>query len=361
VCHGERSVAISRVYPVDRHALRARDDKQAFRGTLMSLKQLSDSELINLTEKARTLTRQRFGRTIQLYAPLYLSNECVDTCLYCGFSRENKILRKTLTPEEVFEEAKILTKKGFQHILFVAGEHPIHVSPDYLEKVIQKIKPLVSSLSIEVAPLEESSYRQLIAQGLDGVVIYQETYDPEIYQGVHKAGPKKYFEKRKKSPEEAARAGIRQLGMGILLGLSDWRQEAQNLIEHVREMKKKYWQTEITISLPRLRPCASNYQPLHPISDRDFVQLIAALRVALPDVGIVLSTRESPALRDQLIGLGVTRMSAGSSTEPGGYGHPEENLKQFEIEDTRSATTVATVIQQKGFEPIWKDWERTST
>jgi 2-iminoacetate synthase len=311
-----------------------------------------------LLEKARRATLQRFGRTVQIYAPVYLSNECVDTCLYCGFSRTNRIPRRTLTVGEVVAETRHLADQGFRHILYVAGEHPVHVSPDYLGEVLTAVRPLLASVSIEVAPFGQEVYERLKASGLDGVVIYQETYDRSRYDEVHIAGPKKDFQKRLALLEDAARAGIRQLGMGFLLGLSDWREDAAALVHHVRSIKKSYWQCEIAISLPRLRPCESDYDPPHPVSDRDFLQLVAALRLALPDVGIVLSTRESPELRDRLIGLGVTRMSAGSRTEPGGYLHPEESLKQFETEDHRSAAEVAAAIQNKGYEPVWKDWER---
>ncbi len=318
---------------------------------------LDDTQLDLLIHQARMLTRQRFGKVIQLYAPLYLSNECVDTCSYCGFSFPNRIPRKTLAVEEVEDEAKFLSAQGFRHLLLVSGEHPAHVPPDYLDSVIRRLKPLFSSLSIEVAPFPEEVYRSLIEAGLDGIVVYQETYDPERYASVHLAGPKKNFARRLQVAEEAARAGIRQLGMGILLGLADWRRDAIALVSHLEELRRKYWGTEFTISLPRLRPCASDYDPPHPVPDRDFIQLIAALRLALPDVGIVLSTRESPSLRDLLIGLGVTRMSAGSKTEPGGYLHPEENLKQFEIEDRRSVADVTDAIKRRGYEPVWKDWE----
>ncbi len=322
------------------------------------LNPLSDHDLQDLILKARTLTRQRFGRVIQLYAPLYLSNECIDTCTYCGFSRTNPITRKTLAIDQVGEEVDYLIAQSFKHILLVAGEHPTHVSPDYLGEIVTKLKPKLASLAIEVSPFGEEVYRQLINAGLDGIVIYQETYHRERYADVHLAGPKKNYDRRIQAPEEALKAGIRQLGMGILLGLSDWREEVVQLVSHIEQLRKKYWQTEITISLPRLRPCASDYRPPCPVSDKDFVQIIAALRLALPDIGIVLSTRESPDLRDSLIGLGVTRMSAGSKTEPGGYLHPEEELKQFEIEDHRSVKEVRTAITQKGYEPVWKDWEK---
>lgn len=306
-------------------------------------------------ERARRLTLQRFGRTIQLFAPVYLSNECVDTCTYCGFSLANKIARKTLSGEEAEKETDHLISQGFRHVLYVSGEHPIHVSPNYLESVLRRVRPKLASIAIETAPFQESVYRGLINAGLDSVVIYQETYDQKHYGETHLAGPKRDYEKRLAAPEEAAKAGIRQLGMGILLGLSDWRADAEALIEHVKRLQRRYWRTEFTVSLPRLRPCASEFSPSYPLSDREFVRLIAMIRLALPEVGIVLSTREAPELRDELIGLGVTRMSAGSRTEPGGYLHPEEGLKQFETDDHRTPAEIASVIRQKGFEPVWKD------
>lgn len=318
---------------------------------------MDDAAHASLLAQAQRATLQRFGRTVQIFAPVYLSNECVDTCLYCGFSRTNKIPRRTLSPEEVVAETRHLISQDFRHVLYVAGEHPVHVSPDYLETVLRAVRPLLASVAIEVAPFREDVYRRLADIGLDGVVLYQETYDRNRYAQVHVAGPKRDFDKRLAHLEDAARAGIRHLGMGILLGLSDWREDASALVRHVRGIQKKFWQCEISVSLPRLRPCESDYDPPHPVSDRDFLQLIAALRLALPDVGLVLSTREAPALRDRLIGLGVTRMSAGSRTEPGGYLHPEESLKQFETEDRRTPAEVAKAIANKGYEAVWKDWE----
>lgn len=321
---------------------------------------VDDSSLESLLKRAREATGQRFGRVMQLYAPLYLSNECVDTCTYCGFSLMNKIRRRTLTVDETVQETEFLIAQGFRHVLYVSGEHPAHVTPDYLAEVIGRVRPRLASVSIEVAPFHEAVYRRLIDAGLDGVVLYQETYDTKRYEEFHLAGPKKSYTRRLSLPEEAARAGIRQLGMGILLGLGDWRRDATALVDHIQRLRKRYWQTEFTVSLPRLRPCAADFQPPHPVSDRDFIQLIAALRLTLPEVGIVLSTREAPSLRDTLIGVGVTRMSAGSRTEPGGYMHPERSLKQFEIEDLRPPSEVARMITERGYEPVWKDWERFS-
>ncbi|MBI2083532.1 MAG: 2-iminoacetate synthase ThiH [Deltaproteobacteria bacterium] len=310
-----------------------------------------------ILEQAGRLTRQRFGRTIQLYAPLYLSNECIDICRYCGFSLENKITRKTLSVDDTVREAEHLLNQGFKHLLLVSGEHPRIVSPKYLKEIANHLKPKLASLSIEVAPFVEDDYRELVQAGVDGVVIYQETYDQKRYQEVHLAGPKKSFERRLQAPENAARAGVRRIGMGILVGLSDWQEDLARLIQHIRDMKKKYWQTEFTISLPRLRPCASDYEAPSPVSNEKYLQMICLVRLALPDVGIVLSTRESSEFRDQLISVGVTHMSAGSRTEPGGYLNPKEAEEQFRIEDKRTADEVAAAISSRGYEPVWKDWE----
>lgn len=310
----------------------------------------------SLYEKSHRLTIQRFGRTIQMYAPLYLSNECIDTCSYCGFSRPNKILRQTLTVEAVKQEAQFLISQGFRHILLVSGEHPKKVPLEYLSEIAKELKPKLALLSIEVAPFEEAAYRKLAESGIDGVVLYQETYDREIYKKVHLGGPKKDYDNRLRFVEGACRAGIRFVGLGVLLGLAPWHEEIPKLIAHTRELMKKYWQTQFTISLPRLKPCASGFIATHPVSDEEFAEIIATLRLALPEVGLVLSTREKPSLRDNLLNIGITQMSAGSKTEPGGYLHPDEAGKQFELEDHRSPTEVAAAIVKAGYEPVWKDW-----
>lgn len=310
----------------------------------------------DLKLKAHQLTVQRFGRVIQMYAPLYLSNECVDTCLYCGFSRHNTIARKTLSVEEVLAEATVLIGHGFQHLLLVAGEHPQKVSVEYLCEIARRLRPAIASLSLEVAPFEEADYRQLIAAGVDGVVIYQETYDEKIYREVHVGGPKKDFHRRLASAEAACRALIQKMGLGILLGLAPWQEELPRLIAHAQGLMKKYWRTEFQISLPRLKNCASGFQAPHPVADEELSEMICRLRVALPEVGLVLSTREPPELRDRLLTLGITQMSAGSRTEPGGYLQPDAAGKQFELADHRTPAEVSAAIRKQNYEPVWKDW-----
>ncbi|HVH07023.1 MAG TPA: radical SAM protein, partial [Myxococcota bacterium] len=285
---------------------------------------------------AHRATAERFGKTILLYAPLYLSNECISTCVYCGFSRENAVARRTLTLDETLAEARTLAARGFHHLLLVTGEHPKAASLGSLCEAVAALRAAgVASVSVEIAPLDVGGYRALALAGTDGLVVYQETYDRETYGRVHLGGPKRDYDWR----------------------LADWRAEAIALFAHARFLLRDAWRCALTVSLPRLRPAAGDYAPAHPVSDRDLVQLLVALRLALPDVGIAISTRESPTLRDRLVPLGVTQMSAGSRTEPGGYSHPREAEPQFEVEDTRTPEEVAAAIARLGYDPVWKDWE----
>ncbi len=315
------------------------------------------ARLEELARRSHGTTLRRFGRTMQLYAPLYVSNECVETCTYCSFARPNDIERRTLPVEAVLAEAKILAARGFRHLLLVSGEHPRHVSPAYVAEILRGLAPEFPSLSVEVQPQTEEVYRAWVEAGCDGLVVYQETYDPEAYARVHLAGKKKDPHWRLETPDRGARAGMRKLGIGALLGLADWRLEAVHLAAHARYLMRRHWRTSVSISLPRLRPAAFSIAPPHPVSDRDLVRLVCAFRVFLPDVGISLSTRESPELRDHLVPLGVTQMSAGSRTEPGGYSAPETAEKQFEIEDARPVEQVVRAVREKGYDPVWKDWE----
>jgi 2-iminoacetate synthase len=339
----------------------------------------TDAQLGALARDSAALTRQHFGRTIRLFAPLYLSNECINNCAYCGFSRDNAILRVTLDVAAVIEEARHLAGKGFRNILLVAGEHPKFVSNGYLERCVRALVPEIPSIALEVAPMETPDYATLVSAGAEGLVVYQETYDREVYAAMHTAGPKKDFDWRLACPERAYGAGFRRIGVGALLGLADWRAEARALAAHLEHLLRTCWRAQFTVSLPRLQPCAGEFTPPHPVTDREFIQLICALRACFPQVGIVLSTREPAALRDALMPLGITMMSAGSHTEPGGYtgqGRADLHLTvrgktlapadsdaegatgQFEISDTRTAAEVAAVIRAQGFEPVWKDWDR---
>jgi 2-iminoacetate synthase len=315
--------------------------------------------LEDLAQAAHDTTVRRFGRTIHLFAPLYLSNECVSSCTYCGFAAENEIARRTLSPDEVLAEAQELTSRGFRHLLLVAGEHARIVSKDYLVECARVLAPYVPSLSVEVQVWDVETYRRLVEAGCDGLVVYQETYDRGTYGAVHLKGKKRNYDWRLAAPDRGAQAGMRRLGIGALLGLhDDWRTEALSLAAHARALVLRWWRCEVSVSLPRLRPAAGGYEPADPVGDRDFVQLLCALRLLLPDLGISLSTREPPELRDALLRLGVTHLSAGSHTEPGGYASPSDAEPQFEISDTRSPAEMAAVLRAAGYDPVWKDWER---
>lgn len=346
--------------------------------------------LEELARRAQALTRQRFGRVIRLFAPLYLSNECINNCRYCGFSRDNPILRVTLSVDEVRREARALKEQGFRNILLVAGEHPRFISEGYLRDCIAALHTEVPSISLEVGPMATEEYRPLVAAGAEGLVVYQETYDRALYADLHTSGPKRNFEWRLETPERAYTAGFRRLGIGALYGLADWRREAICLAAHAQYLLRHCWMSQLTISIPRLRPCAGQFQPLTHLSDREMVQLVCAYRLLFPDVGLVLSTREPAALRDGLIPLGITLISAGSHTEPGGYtgagreklhrtergrivelgasewaangnGGAPEATGQFNIADERSPNEVAERIRRLGYEPVWKDWDAALT
>ena len=324
------------------------------------LEPVAHDELEELAQRAHRLTLHHFGRTIRFFAPMYVSNECVTTCTYCGFAATNTdIVRRTLSPAEAVDEARLLLSRGFRHLLLVSGEHLRIVNRDYLCSVIEALAPDVPSISIETQVWDTPTYGRLAAAGCEGVVVYQETYDRSTYDAVHVKGKKRNFGWRLEAPERAAAAGMRRLGIGVLLGLApDWRADVVALVEHARRLQKVAWRCELTVSVPRLRPCAGGIESRAVLSDRDFVQLIAVLRLALPEVGLVLSTRESPRLRDHLMRVGVTHMSAGSQTEPGGYLHPGDAEPQFEVEDHRSPVEVAAAVRRQGYEVVWKDWQR---
>ena len=312
--------------------------------------------LEQLAQQAREVTLQRFGRAVRLFAPLYVSNACLSSCTYCGFSKELAVVRRTLTVSEVLAEAESLAAQGFRHVLLVSGEHRVEVSRDYLVACVEALKPIFPSISVETQTWSDDTYAALVDAGLEGVVHYQETYDRDRYAAVHRAGWKRDYDRRLSSTERAAEAGVRRLGIGALLGLAeDWRADVRAVAEHAVWLQRTYWRTEVTVSLPRIKPSASGFQPAVPVSDAEYVQAMSALRLVAPEVGIVLSTREPAALRDGLVKIAVTTMSAGSSTEPGGYLQPGQAQEQFAISDERTPAAVAAMLDAAGYEPVWKD------
>ncbi|MBT0663368.1 2-iminoacetate synthase ThiH [Geobacter pelophilus] len=308
--------------------------------------------------KAHKVTRQRFGNNILLYAPLYLSNLCTNGCLYCGFNAANKVARQTLTFDEVEREARVLHERGFRHILLVTGEAPKAVDNEYLAEAAQRIRHLFSSIAIEVYPMDEAGYSRMVEAGVDGLTIYQETYDQKLYAEMHPFGRKRDYAFRLLAPERGGAAGLRRIGIGALLGLGHFRVEGFYTGLHALYLSRHFWRSHLSVSFPRMRPAEGGFSPLNPVSDREFVQLICALRLLLPDAGLVMSTRESATLRDNLLPLGITQMSAGSCTSPGGYAGEEESTRQFNIDDDRTAEEVEQMIRSKGYEAVWKDWDR---
>jgi len=310
-----------------------------------------------MAQLAHQLTIQRFGRTIRLYAPLYLSNHCTNSCRYCGFNKDNKFQRTRLTIAQALQEAEVIASEGFRDILLVSGEDRKFVTVDYLIELAKKLRGKFSSISVEIYPMSTAEYARLFDAGIDGVTLYQETYNRQAYSYYHPAGPKSDFENRLYAPDRIASSGMRQVGLGALLGLTNWRIETLALAEHAHFLIKRYWQSHISFSFPRLRPAykVDGSQLKHVLSDKNLVQMILALRLCFADVGLVLSTREQAQLRYHLIKLGIIKLSAGSKTNPGGYSNRYEAIEQFEVNDNRSPAEVAAMIKQAGFEPVWKD------
>lgn len=318
----------------------------------------SERYLEEMAKLSNFLTERRFGKAIRLFAPMYLSNECNNVCDYCGFSLGNKIPRKTLSTAEIIREASVLKKLGFQHILLVTGESARMVNTKYIGQALSTLRPYFSNLSIEVQPLSQEDYEYLIKHGLHSVLVYQETYNRTSYKQHHLKGKKTLFDWRLETPDRLGKAKVKKIGLGCLYGLTqDWRTDAFFAAHHLAYLEKRYWQTTYSMSFPRLRPCAGEVDPVVELNDRDLVQLICAFRIFSQELEISISTRESADLRENLLPLGVTTLSAGSKTNPGGYSLQENSLEQFEISDERSPQEICNLIKQKNYDPIWKDWD----
>lgn len=310
-----------------------------------------------MAQKSKILTEKRFGKTIQLYIPLYLSNYCANNCVYCGFSCKNNIKRKVLTMDEIAEEIEVIKSYGYRHILLVSGEHKGMADVEYFKEVIEFLRKDFSQIALEIQPLEQSEYERLQEAGLNYVCVYQETYNKDTYPSYHPKGKKADYRYRLETGDRLGKAHIHKFGLGCLLGLEDWRTDSVYTAMHLRYLEKQYWRTKYSISLPRLRPSESGFQPNSPISDKEMVQLICAYRLFDNEVEISISTRENRKFRDNVIQFGATSFSAGSSTEPGGYAHQDRELEQFAIDDNRTPEEVVQMIKDKGYEPVWKDWD----
>jgi 2-iminoacetate synthase len=327
---------------------------------LILISPAAENYLEKMAQLAHQLTLQRFGRTIRLYAPLYLSSVCVNSCLYCGFNKTHKFPRIRLTIEQALADAEIIAKEGFRDLLLVSSEDKSFITVDYLTELASKLRGKFSSLSIEIYQMTTDQYSKLFAAGIEGVTLYQETYDRDLYREYHPAGPKADYDYRLNTADSFGQAGMREIGIGALLGLADWRLETLALAEHAQYLTKRYWKSRVSFSFPRLRPAkdvdtdASGFSLL---SDKNLVQMILALRLCFADAGLTISTREPAYLRDRLVTLGITRMSAGSKTNPGGYAGRADSVGQFDISDTRSPAQIASMLKSQGLDPVWKDWD----
>jgi 2-iminoacetate synthase len=314
--------------------------------------------LEEMASLSHQLTQKRFGKTIQMFVPMYLSNECQNICTYCGFSLDNAIRRTTLTDKQILDEIKVVKSYGYDHILIVSGEANKTVGMDYFINALKILRPHFSHISMEVQPLEQEEYERLIEAGVNTVLVYQETYHEENYKFHHPKGKKSNFEYRLETPDKLGKAGVHKIGLGVLIGLEDWRTDSFFNALHLDYLEKTYWQTKYSVSFPRLRPHVGNIEPKVNMSDRELVQLICAYRIFNEDVELSMSTRENEKFRNNIIKLGITSISAGSKTDPGGYAAGINALEQFEISDERTAEEVSDIIKFQGYEVVWKDWDK---
>jgi 2-iminoacetate synthase len=359
----KQSIYGKRAADVERALVKSHRDLEDFKALISPA---AAPYLEEMAQLSHGLTQKRFGRVIQLYIPLYLSNECQNICTYCGFSYENKIRRRTLSSGELLREVMAIRDLGFEHVLLVSGEANQTVGVDYFVRALEVVRPHFSHISMEVQPLDSEDYSQLMRHGLNTVLVYQETYHREDYKLHHPKGKKSNFDYRLETPDRLGKAGIHKIGLGVLIGLEDWRTDSWFTAVHLQYLERTYWKTKYSLSFPRLRPFSGEetagerpygLQPKVEMKDRELIQLICAYRLLDEEVELSLSTRESPVFRDHAVRLGITAMSAGSRTNPGGYVVDHESLEQFEIDDDRSPAAVAEMIRRQGYEPVWKDWD----
>lgn len=318
----------------------------------------ADPYLEQMAQLSHKYTRERFGNVISMYIPMYVSNACTNKCVYCGFNHDNKFERTTLTMEQVKAECKAIKALGpFQNLLIVSGEYPSKCGINYLENVLQVCRPYFHNLTIEVQPMRSYEYERLTHSGMNGVVCFQETYHRDAYKFYHPHGMKSFYDWRLNGYDRMGEAGVHKIGLGVLLGLEQWQADVVMMARHLRYLQKHYWRSRYSVNFPRMRPSESGYQPRSIISDRELVKLTCAFRQFDHDVDISYSTREAPEFRNHLLPLGVTSMSAGSKTEPGGYASTPEALEQFEVSDERTPSDVTAAIAAGGLQPVWKDWD----
>ena len=357
--HVERNIDYELLFCEDSSRVKSILQKQQFvlQDYYLLLSPAAKEFLPEMAQRAAILTRNYFGKTMQLYVPLYLSNVCCNGCVYCGFNINSKVERVTLSLEEIEKELEVLRVKGFRNVLLLTGEDKSAVPADYIVQAIKLAKKFFDYVSLEIYPTSVAEYQQFVAAGASGLTVYQETYHQETYSEVHPTGPKSNYTFRLDTPDRALSGGIRKVGLGTLLGLHDWRQEMATIGFHLDYLMKKYWQAEFSVSFPRMRNEGVGYRCKYEVSDKNLVQMILAARLFQPSVGLIISTRESAEFRDKLLDIGITQISAESRTNPGGYSG-KESLKQFAIADERSLAEVKEVLVKKGYDPVAKDWSK---
>ncbi|MCJ8327621.1 MAG: 2-iminoacetate synthase ThiH [Campylobacterales bacterium] len=321
------------------------------------LSQKAFSYIEEMAEISKKHKLRHFGKVIQLYLPIYISNYCSSDCSYCGFSKKNKIVRKHLSPEDLDLEAQEIAKTGIKHILLLTGEASKKADLNYLKMAVKVLKKYFTSIAIEVYPLETSEYKELKDLGVDGLTIYQEVYDKKIYPTVHTSGEKTNYAYRLDAAQRGCEAGIRSINVGCLFGLGNIYSEAFISAIHAKFLMDKYYDSEISISMPRINNAAGEFIPKFNIDDKTFVQFMLAYRLYMPNIGMNVSTREVANFRDNLIDIAATKFSAGSKTDVGGYRDVDKSTAQFEISDERSVDEISAMIRSKGYQPIFKDWE----
>lgn len=319
----------------------------------------AENHLEEMAQLSRMFTRERFGKTISMYIPLYVSNACTNKCVYCGFNHDNPFKRTTLTMEQVKAECEAIRRLGpFENLLIVSGEFPSINGADYMEEVFKTCRPYFHNLTLEAMPMKQRDYERLVNVGLNGVVCFQETYNYNRYGHYHPQGMKSFYDWRVNGFDRMGRAGVHKIGMGVLIGLEDWRTDVTFMARHLRYLQQHYWRTRYSINFPRMCPSETGYQPNVVMTDRQLAQLTFAFRIFDHDADISYSTREKPEFRKNMMQLGVTSMSAGSQTEPGGYASCPDALEQFEVTDHRSPQAVTQSIREGGYDVVWKDWDR---
>ncbi len=307
---------------------------------------------------ARAVREEVFGRRVVLFAPLYLSNACGNNCLYCGFRKDNPEARRiTLSPAQAAAEARFLERKGFHRLLLVTGEHPAKAQTAYIVETLRAIyrETGMRILHVNAAPMPVDALREIKEAGAGVYQVFQETYHPETYAAMHPSGPKADYAWRLTCMDRAMEAGFGDVGVGALLGLYDWRFEVLSVIRHAEHLLEKFGAFPHTISVPRFKSAIGS--PLssapRPVSDEEFRRIVILYRLAVPPAGVVVTTRESAALRETVLDLGASQISAGSKTDPGGYaeGTRRHESEQFTVSDTRPVEEIVRMVIARGYIP----------